>query len=111
MLQQLDRKIDRYTRDLVALRGDDALDEVDAAEAAGAAASGDLSGDQAIIWAHDLEVEPGRTYHYRFVVELYNPFFGQTINLLEEQQDLAESLTISSAASAWSVATTSPLFS
>ena len=54
------------------------------------------------VWVHDLDVEPGHTYRYRFTIRVYNPFFAKKLSLIPEQQDLAESLTIDSDASDWS---------
>ncbi|MEX0885809.1 MAG: hypothetical protein WD009_05140 [Phycisphaeraceae bacterium] len=30
------------------------------------------------VWAHDLSVEPGKTYRYRVVVAMFNPLFRET---------------------------------
>lgn len=54
------------------------------------------------VWVHDLNVEPGHTYRYRFTIRVYNPFFAKKLSLIPEQQDLAETLTIDSDASDWS---------
>ncbi|MCH8152997.1 MAG: hypothetical protein IH830_11585 [Planctomycetes bacterium] len=58
--------------------------------------------DEITIWGHDLTVEPSKTYRYRLTVKIYNPFFGKKRSLVEQQQDLAESFTLSSAVSEWS---------
>ncbi|MCH8342694.1 MAG: hypothetical protein IH983_01770 [Planctomycetes bacterium] len=58
--------------------------------------------DEITIWGHDLTVEPSETYRYRLTVKIYNPFFGKKRSLVDQQQDLAESFTLSSAVSEWS---------
>ena len=59
--------------------------------------------DPAIVaWTHDLDVSPGAVYRYRARVEVYNPFFARTTQLVPEQQQLAGGFTISSVASEWS---------
>lgn len=58
--------------------------------------------DSVVIWGHDISVEHGKTYRYRFSVAVYNPFFARKLDLIEEQQDLADSLTIVSETSDWS---------
>ena len=58
--------------------------------------------DETMAWGHDLTVEPGRTYRYRFMIKVFNPFFGRKRSLVEDQQHLAESFTLSSAVSEWS---------
>jgi hypothetical protein len=54
------------------------------------------------MWAHDIDIEYGRTYRYRFSVEVYNPFFARKFNLVEEQHELAERFTLQSSPSEWS---------
>ncbi len=54
------------------------------------------------VWAHDITVEPGRTYRYRLVMKIYNPLFARRLDLVPEQQHLAEPFTIVSAPSDWS---------
>ncbi len=61
-----------------------------------------LEVDEITIWGHDLTVEPSETYRYRLTVKIYNPFFGKKRSLVDQQQDLAESFTLSSAVSEWS---------
>ncbi len=58
------------------------------------------------IWAHDLSITPGKTYRYRITVEVYNPLFGRKLELIPEQQPLAERFTLSSEPSEWSEAIT-----
>ncbi|MGA0706115.1 MAG: hypothetical protein ACO3P8_11205, partial [Steroidobacteraceae bacterium] len=55
-----------------------------------------------VAWTHDLDVRPGSVYRYRARVEVYNPFFARTTQLVPEQQSLANGFTISSVASEWS---------
>ncbi|MFW6336463.1 MAG: hypothetical protein ACOC3G_04985, partial [Phycisphaeraceae bacterium] len=38
------------------------------------------------IWAHDITVEPGRTYRYKLVASVVNPLFAET-NLVPEQRE------------------------
>jgi hypothetical protein len=57
------------------------------------------------IWAHDMTVEPGKTYSYRLYVEVFNPLFAHKLSLREEQQPLAEQFVSKSMESEW----TSPI--
>ncbi len=61
-----------------------------------------LESDSILVWGHDLYVQPGKTYRYRFTVRVYNPFFGKKRSLAESQQELAESFTLDTATSDWS---------
>jgi hypothetical protein len=54
------------------------------------------------VWGHDLTIKPGRTYRYRCVVEVFNPLFAHKIDLMPEQQGLADQFTIASESSEWS---------
>lgn len=38
------------------------------------------------VWAHDLTVEPGKTYRYRVIVSVLNPLFGRTWLSPEQQK-------------------------
>lgn len=58
--------------------------------------------DDLLIWGHDINIQPGRTYRYRFVVEIFNPLFLRGNELLPAQRHLAEQFTLASAASEWS---------
>ena len=58
--------------------------------------------EEMLVWAHDLGVEPGKTYRYRCRILMFNPFFARGRQLLPEQQALAESFEIASAVSDWS---------
>ena len=74
-------------------------------EGAPAAAAPSLaSKDELLVWGHDLEVEPGKTYQYRCRVRVYNPFFARKNMLVEEQQDLglADRVALDSPVSPWS---------
>jgi len=64
--------------------------------------------DELLVWGHDLEVMPGRTYQYRCVARVYNPFFGKGNQLVQKQAEkgLAAQFTMDSAASEWSSAIT-----
>jgi uncharacterized membrane protein YgcG len=59
--------------------------------------------DELIVWAHDLEVVPGRTYQYRCVARVYNPFFGKGNQLVNEQRSkhLDAAFAMDSVASEW----------
>ena len=59
-------------------------------------------GDEVMIWAHDLSVQPGKTYQYRFTVEVYNPLFSHKPDLMPAQQPLADKFTLVSPTSEWS---------
>lgn len=54
------------------------------------------------LWAHDMTVEPGKSYRYRTVIRLTNPFFGQANALVDDQKELAKSPTIATPPSDWS---------
>lgn len=54
------------------------------------------------LWAHDLTVEPGKTYRYRVSVVVLNPAFGRGASLHADQQDLARLPVIVGEPSAWS---------
>ncbi|MCP3905821.1 MAG: hypothetical protein GY715_19520 [Planctomycetes bacterium] len=99
--QQLLRQeqiITRRSRQLAALGGDAAGVLADAE----ASDPGNMSSDEVVVWAHDIAIEPNRTYRYRFTIELYNPFFARKLDLREEQHHFAESITLASEASDWS---------
>lgn len=67
------------------------------------ASSGETEDDGVlVVWAHDVNVQPGRTYRYRVVVDIYNPFYLRRMNLVDEQQNLAELMVFSSPAGEWS---------
>lgn len=61
-----------------------------------------LSGDEVVVWSHDIDVEPGATYRYRVRIEVVNPFFARTLDLTAAQEDLARRATIASDSSPWS---------
>lgn len=58
--------------------------------------------DDLLVWAHDLGVEPGKTYRYRCRALLFNPFFARGRQLLPDQQSLAEPFELPSGESDWS---------
>jgi hypothetical protein len=67
------------------------------------AAMGDpMDAKEVLVWGHDIDIEPGKTYRYRITVDLFNPFHGRKLDLVDEQKHLAESITLSSASSEWS---------
>jgi hypothetical protein len=98
LINNLNRRIDRLTRRIDALRARiphaDDEPEVEAARLDG---RGEL-----VVWSHDLEIEPGSTYRYRLTVELYNPFFARRLNLIDEQQHLADNVVMTTPVSDWS---------
>lgn len=61
-----------------------------------------LAGDSVRIWGHDLDVEPGHVYRYRFTVRLLNPYFKHEIHLIDDQKHLANSIYVASKTSEWS---------
>lgn len=58
--------------------------------------------DRILVWTHDLDVVANRTYRYRVRVEIYNPFFARTNQLVPEQQPLADGFTMATAVGPWS---------
>ena len=72
-------------------------DEMTEDEIAAAAKMGEIW-----IWGHDLEVDPGREYRYRFTVDVYNPLFARKLSLIESQHELADQVAMRSATSEWS---------
>lgn len=82
-----------------------ALKEIapDAVVGGDASASVDLAGDEPVlVWCHDIGVEPGRTYRYRSVLRLYNPFFARSRQLVKEQTRLSDAIGLDSKVSEWS---------
>lgn len=78
----------------------------DAGQPAAAARRVPLLEDPAVrLWAHDLTVEPGKTYRYRARVLMNNPAFGRGASLVADQKDLTEERLWRGAASGW----TSPI--
>jgi hypothetical protein len=95
-IRAIDRRLASWENEAASLRTALGVD-VDAAAAAAEEAQ-----DEIVVWAHDMTVEAGKTYRYRFTVEVYNPFYAKKLNLLEDQHALADSITLSSTPSAWS---------
>ncbi len=62
----------------------------------------EFGGGMFVVWGHDMDVQPGRTYRYRVTVDIYNPYFARRLNLVDEQQHMADSIVFSSPASEWS---------
>jgi hypothetical protein len=60
--------------------------------------------DEILVWGHDMDVQAGRTYQYRCVVRVYNPFFGKGNQLVRDQDatGIANPFTLDSIASGWS---------
>jgi hypothetical protein len=58
--------------------------------------------DTIMVWGHDINVEPGKVYQYRMTIKMFNPFFGRKLNLIKDQQHLAESIALASDPSDWS---------
>jgi hypothetical protein len=54
------------------------------------------------LWAHDITVQPGKTYRYRMAVEVNNPVFGREAALLPEDRELAGRPSLVSQYSDWS---------
>jgi hypothetical protein len=61
-------------------------------------------GGKVWIWAHDLDVIPGKIYRYRVSIQVANPFFGRKPSLYPEQQELADPVALASVPSEWSSA-------
>ncbi|MBT6270291.1 MAG: hypothetical protein HOI88_08100 [Phycisphaerae bacterium] len=76
-------------------------DEIDVIEEESEISSETILSGDLWVWAHDMTVEPGKTYRYRMTLQLANPFFGHKPSLYDEQKSLAESVTIASSTSAW----------
>jgi hypothetical protein len=60
--------------------------------------------DSVLVWGHDLEVVPGKTYQYRCAARVYNPFFARKNMLVKSQQDsgIADRPVIECPVSEWS---------
>jgi hypothetical protein len=97
-LQRLDRRIVQLQERLRRLQPDAEMPGDDGDDAPRSI----IDSEDVVIWAYDLGVEPGQTFRYRFTVELYNPFFGRKLDLIEEQHDLADGLVLASTTSTWS---------
>ena len=100
-IAKLDDKIAQARTRLLDLIGEEEVAPDDEALLAdeGPALAGE---DEIWLWGHDLYVEPGKTYRYAASVKIYNPFFGKKRSLVDEQQAMAESFSLESAASEWS---------
>lgn len=97
-IETIDRAIDRLEKELERLQPG-AAEEVVQADAV----TFDLNADEnVLVWAHDIDVEPGHIYRYRFVARVYNPFFARKRQLVAEQQDRADRFTLATAPSGWS---------
>lgn len=92
--QQISQTKSRLKDMGVDVREDDELTEEELAAAAQVS--------EIWIWGHDLAVDPGREYRYRFTVDVYNPLFARKLSLIESQHELAEQVALRSATSEWS---------
>ena len=115
-LEEMQRKCDKLQRavtginekirglqaDLEELTGELVDDEGDVTEET-------MDGEEIRIWAFDIQAEAGHTYRYRFVVDYYNPFFGRRLNLVEDQDALAETVFLRAEPSAWTAPITAIL--
>jgi len=90
-LRDLDSKIAKLEEERTRLAGAAAIE----------AETQDVSRDVIMVWGHDITVEPGRQYRYRMTIKVFNPFFARKLNLLPEQQHLADSIALASQPSAW----------
>ncbi|MDG2476274.1 MAG: hypothetical protein P8M32_00075 [Phycisphaerales bacterium] len=54
------------------------------------------------IWAHDIDVEPGKTYEYRVSAVVYNPLFAKSLSLPESQREIASDVSLASLPGEWS---------
>jgi hypothetical protein len=91
-LKQLDERLARYQQEREVKHGAMLVEEV---EDTGPA-------DRIMVWGHDINVEPGKTYRYRMTIKVLNPFFARRLNLKPEQQSLADQVTLESPPSEWS---------
>lgn len=97
-VKALDEKISRYDAELKTL-----APNLKAEGGAASAGGIDLAGEQPLlVWAHDIGVQPGRTYRYRAVIDVYNPFFARKRQLVKEQAKISDAITMASVASDWS---------
>lgn len=53
------------------------------------------------VWVHDVFAERGKTYRYRIILALTNPYFGHAPAMLADQAEWAKSPVIRSPASEW----------
>lgn len=88
-LEDLGVDTDGYTIDMDIDSEDDLLDDL-------------LESGEIHMWAHDLRVEPGRSYQYRTRVVVNNPLFGRAAALLPDQREMATQPVLHGAWSAWS---------
>ena len=57
---------------------------------------------QVKVWAHDLTVQPGRTYRYALVVHLLNPLYQKPSLEASQKEENFDKLALASPASPWS---------
>lgn len=97
-IRRLTNEINRLARTLGLTEEEvEAIEQEDAAEATPFELKGSLW-----IWAHDLEVEPGRAYEYRISAVVYNPLFAKSLSLPESQRELASKVSLTSLPGEWS---------
>jgi hypothetical protein len=97
-IRRLSNDIKRLARTLGWTEEDiEAYEPEKPAESAGFELKGTLQ-----IWAHDLEVEPGKTYQYRMSAVVYNPLFAKSLSLAESQRPLASDVSLASLPGQWS---------
>jgi hypothetical protein len=94
-IERLDKDLVAIAERLRALTGEEA-------EAIEEPTSNVMEADELLVWGHDMSVDTGKTYRYRFTVDIYNPFFARKIQLIAEQQELAESVLLKTGTSEWS---------
>ncbi len=73
----------------------------DATQASAAASKDFAVADTAVVWAHDLRVEAGKTYRYQAVVKTYNPFFTNSGVLPDSQKSEGDAFARATKVSAW----------
>jgi hypothetical protein len=105
--RQQDRKtksalMRKLLAEIAAIEKDLGMEPTTTATAAGAPKLASM--DEILVWGHDMEVVPGRTYQYRCVARAYNPFFGKGNQLVRDQDasGIAAAFTLDSVASDWS---------
>jgi hypothetical protein len=87
-------------QDIDLLGGDlDAVARANASDAAGQQRS--AVPNQVTIWAHDISVQPGKSYRYRLLVNVLNPLFRDRRIPVPQQKEYHDKLSITSVASEW----------
>src|SRR5204863_10014559 len=99
-IKTLTDKIDKLEAELAKLQGED-QQEKKPEEPTTQTATAPMA-DELAVWGHDITIQPGKTYRYRFTVEVYNPLFAHKVALIDSQKPLAEKFTLASQTSEWS---------